>query len=58
MEIKIDEITEIIERVELPNGAFGMAMSIEETSVGLVLLGEDRLIKTGDEAKRTGRATA
>ncbi|MGB2938085.1 MAG: F0F1 ATP synthase subunit alpha [Phycisphaerae bacterium] len=43
------------ELVELPNGVFGMAMSLEETSVGLVLLGDDRLVGAGDEAKRTGR---
>ena len=42
------------ELVELPNGVFGMAMSLEETSVGLVLLGDDRLVGAGDEAKRTG----
>jgi len=43
------------ELIELPNGVFGMAMSLEETSVGLVLLGDDRLVGAGDEAKRTGR---
>jgi len=43
------------ELVELPNGLVGMAMSLEETTVGLVLLGDDRLVKAGDQAKRTGR---
>ena len=52
-ELKVDEVGEVI--VELPNGVFGMAMSLEETSVGLVLLGDDRLVGAGDEAKRTGR---
>jgi len=43
------------ELVELPNGVFGMAMSLEEESVGLVLLGSDRLVTAGDTARRTGR---
>ena len=43
------------ELLELPNGVFGMAMSLEEGNVGVVILGEDRLIKEGDTVKRTGR---
>jgi len=43
------------ELVELPNGVFGMALNLEEETVGLVLFGESRLIKEGDLAKRTGR---
>jgi F-type H+-transporting ATPase subunit alpha len=43
------------ELIELPNGVFGMALSLEEASVGLVLLGDDRLVTAGDQAKRTGR---
>ncbi len=43
------------ELVELPNGVFGMALSLEEATVGLVLLGDVRLVTAGDQAKRTGR---
>ncbi len=43
------------ELLELPNGVFGIAMSLEENNVGVVILGEDRLIKEGDTVKRTGR---
>ena len=43
------------ELVELPHGVFGIAMSLEEDNVGAVLLGDERLIKEGDTAKRTGR---
>ncbi len=43
------------ELVELPNGVYGMAMALEETTVGLVLLGDVRLITAGDQARRTGR---
>ncbi|MBC8479067.1 MAG: F0F1 ATP synthase subunit alpha, partial [FCB group bacterium] len=43
------------ELVELPNGVFGMALNLEEDSVGIVLFGESRLVKEGDLARRTGR---
>ena len=43
------------ELVELPNGVFGMALNLEEESVGLVLFGDSRLVKEGDLAKRTGK---
>ena len=41
------------ELVELPNDVFGLALNLEEESVGLVLFGNTTLIKEGDEAKRT-----
>lgn len=43
------------ELVEFPKGVFGLALSLEEDSVGCVLLGPDREIKEGDRAKTTGR---
>jgi F-type H+/Na+-transporting ATPase subunit alpha len=43
------------ELLELPHGVFGMALNLEEGSVGTVLLGEFHLIKEGDTVKRTGR---
>ena len=43
------------ELLEMPNGVFGIAMSLEENNVGIVILGEDSLIKEGDIVKRTGR---
>lgn len=43
------------ELLEFPNGVFGMALNLEEDSVGAVLFGEDTLIKEGDLVKRTGR---
>ncbi len=45
------------ELVEFPGGVFGMALNLEEDSVGCVILGEDRGIKEGDIAKCTGRIT-
>ncbi|HEY6213118.1 MAG TPA: F0F1 ATP synthase subunit alpha, partial [Vicinamibacterales bacterium] len=43
------------EMLEFPHGVFGIALNLEEESVGAVLLGEFREIKEGDLVKRTGR---
>ena len=43
------------ELVELPNDIFGMALNLEEDSVGIVLFGDSSLVKEGDIAKRTGK---
>jgi len=43
------------ELLEFPNNVFGMALNLEEDSVGAVLFGEDTLVKEGDIVKRTGR---
>lgn len=43
------------ELVEFPNGVMGMVLNLEEDNVGVVLFGEDSLIKEGDQARRTGR---
>jgi len=43
------------EMLEFPHGVFGIALNLEEESVGAVLLGEFTEIKEGDPVKRTGR---
>ena len=43
------------ELLELPNGVYGMVMNLETDTVGVVLLGDDRLVKEGDPVKRTGK---
>src|SRR4249919_4102371 len=43
------------EMLEFPNGGFGVALNLEEESVGAVLLGDFTGIKEGDQVKRTGR---
>src|SRR5512147_1017118 len=43
------------ELLEFPNGVMGMALNLEEDTVGAVLFGEDALIHEGDIVKRTGR---
>jgi F-type H+-transporting ATPase subunit alpha len=43
------------ELIEFPGGVMGMALNLEEETVGCVILGEARGIKEGDTAKTTGR---
>jgi F-type H+-transporting ATPase subunit alpha len=43
------------ELLEFPGGVYGMALNLEEDSVGTVILGPYQHIKEGDEVKRTGR---
>jgi F-type H+-transporting ATPase subunit alpha len=43
------------EMLEFPNGLFGIALNLEEESVGTVLLGQSGELKEGDQVKRTGR---
>lgn len=43
------------ELIEFPNKIYGIALNLEEDSVGAVIMGEDIHIKEGDTVKRTGR---
>src|SRR4026207_1003081 len=43
------------EMIELRGGVFALALSLEETEVGAILLGDATKISEGDEAKTTGR---
>ena len=43
------------EMLEFPNGLFGIALNLEEDSVGAVLLGKFDALKEGDQVRRTGR---
>jgi len=43
------------ELLQFPGDIMGMALNLEEDSVGAVLFGPDRDIKEGDMVKRTGR---
>ena len=45
------------ELLQLPHNVYGMALNLEEESVGAVLFGEFFKIKEGDTVKRTGRIT-
>ncbi len=43
------------ELVEFPGGVMGMALNLEEDSVGVVIMGDYTGIKEGDTVRRTGR---
>ena len=43
------------ELLEFPRDVFGLALNLEEESVGAVLLGESHLVKEGDLVRRTHR---
>ena len=43
------------ELLEFPNGTMGMALNLEEETVGAVILGDARAVKEGDTVKTTGR---
>ena len=43
------------ELLEFPNGVIGIALNLEEDSVGVVILGDWADIKEGDEVRSTGR---
>ncbi len=43
------------ELVEFSNGAMGLALNLEEETVGVMILGEYTDIKEGDEVRSTGR---
>ncbi len=43
------------ELLEFPGGITGMALNLEEDSVGAAILGDDKGVKEGDEVRSTGR---
>ncbi|MEZ0295873.1 MAG: F0F1 ATP synthase subunit alpha [Candidatus Methylacidiphilales bacterium] len=43
------------EMIEFPGGVFGLALNLEETEVGAVIIGESTSIMEGMEAKTTGK---
>lgn len=43
------------EMLEFPGGTFGVALNLENETIGAVLLGEYKHLKEGDTVKRTGR---
>ncbi|CAN5337333.1 F0F1 ATP synthase subunit alpha [soil metagenome] len=54
---KIEGLSDVMlnEMIEFPGGLFGLALNLEETAVGAVLLGASEHIKEGDEVKTTGK---
>src|SRR5213594_3713373 len=54
---RIEGLSDVMlnETIEFPNGIFGLALNLEETEVGAILLGETTKVSEGDEVKTTGR---
>jgi len=54
---KIEGLSDVMlnEMIEFPNGLFGLALNLEETEVGCVLLGDFTEVTEGTEVKTTGR---
>src|SRR3954453_11618797 len=54
---RIEGLSDVMlnEMIEFPNGIFGLALNLEETEVGCILLGDFTKIAEGDEVKTTGR---
>ncbi len=54
---KIEGLSEVMlnEMIEFPGGVYGLALNLEETEVGAILLGGEAGISEGDEVKTTGR---
>ena len=54
---RIEGLSEVMlnEMIEFPSGDFGLAQNLEETEVGVILLGDPTKVSEGDEAKTTGR---
>jgi F-type H+-transporting ATPase subunit alpha len=44
-----------LELVEFPGGILGLALNLEEDNVGVAIMGDDTVLKEGDQVKRTGR---
>ena len=54
---RIEGLSDVMlnEMIEFPSGVFGLALNLEETEVGAILLGDSTKVSEGDEAKTTGK---
>src|SRR5476649_529827 len=54
---KIEGLSDVMlnEMIEFPGGVYGLALNLEETEVGAIILGDYTSIKEGTEVKTTGR---
>ncbi len=53
---KIEGLTEAMlnEKLDFGNGVYGLALNLEETEVGAIILGDYTSVKEGDEVRTTG----
>src|ERR1700749_1549460 len=54
---RIEGLSDVMlnEMIEFPGGVYGLALNLEESEVGCVILGDDKGISEGTEVKTTGR---
>src|SRR3954467_15186026 len=54
---KIEGLSDVMlnEMIEFPGGLYGIALNLEESEVGCILLGSDAKVTEGMEVKTTGR---
>src|SRR5271156_3797661 len=54
---KIEGLSDVAlnEMLEFPGGVFGLALNLEETEVGAIIIGEFDKIKEGAQVRTTGR---
>src|SRR5258705_7849551 len=54
---KIEGLSDVMlnEMIEFPGGLYGIALNLEESEVGCILLGSDANVAEGTEVKTTGR---
>jgi F-type H+-transporting ATPase subunit alpha len=54
---KIEGLSDVMlnEMIEFPGGLYGIALNLEESEVGCILLGSDANVSEGTEVKTTGR---
>src|SRR5450755_1709453 len=54
---RIEGLSDVMlnEMIEFESGVFGLALNLEETEVGAILLGDTTQVMEGDEAKTTGK---
>src|SRR5215212_11820353 len=54
---RIEGLSDVMlnEMIEFSSGVTGLALNLEETEVGAILLGDNISVKEGDEARTTGK---
>ncbi|MDQ6861690.1 MAG: F0F1 ATP synthase subunit alpha [Verrucomicrobiota bacterium] len=54
---RIEGLSDVMlnEMIEFSSGVVGLALNLEETEVGAILLGDNVAVKEGDEARTTGK---
>jgi F-type H+/Na+-transporting ATPase subunit alpha len=54
---RIEGLSDVMlnEMIEFSSGVYGLALNLEETEVGAILLGDTTRVMEGDEAKTTGK---